>query len=397
MRLANITESDEIKPERFLSIITSDVRNLMRIFEQVGYEIRIAGGAVRDIILGRDPKDIDFATTATPEQMMDVLGSHDIHYVPTGLQHGTITAVVNNEPYEITTLRTETDHTGRHATVEWTTDWKEDASRRDLTFNAMYIDMNGKIYDYFGGLEDLTLKRLRFVGMADERIQEDYLRILRYFRFIGKIDNSVEDLDAERSIVKNAQGLKEISGERIWMEISKILTGNNLFHILLYMKRLNVASVIGLPIIHDTARKASRVSKKTDNPVTVLSTLTSVEDFNGIVERWKLSNAESKLGLFLIENMYTPLSRDDMENMLIAGVPRNYLVELLLIQDNPSLLSHVRSWNMPSFPIGGNDLIELGMKPGPEMGKTLSALKKKWIDSRFSLTRENLLDMIHTL
>ena len=157
---------------------TSELENLDKIFKKSGYEIRIVGGAVRDILLKKDPKDIDLATDATPKEMMDLLGKAGIKHIPTGIEHGTITAVLNNEPFEITTLRADVDTDGRRATVQYVTSWEEDAKRRDLTYNAMSMDLDGKIYDYFGGMDDLQNKVSKFVGDPEERIKEDYLCLL---------------------------------------------------------------------------------------------------------------------------------------------------------------------------------------------------------------------------
>lgn len=207
----------------FRSIFTDELNDLVKIFNTYNYEIRIAGGAVRDLLMDKKPADLDFATTATPVQMKEMFEKEQIRMINmNGEKHGTITARLNNkENFECTTLRIDVVTDGRHAEVEFTTDWLLDANRRDLTINAMFLGFDGSVYDYFFGYEDLMARKVRFVGNANRRIQEDYLRILRYFRFYGRIANTPDDHEQETLdiIAKNAAGLKRISGERLWVEI----------------------------------------------------------------------------------------------------------------------------------------------------------------------------------
>ena len=190
MRIFEVTQKLDI-----YSLLTPGVKALDKAMKGAGYEVRIVGGAVRDLVLGKEPKDIDMATNATPDEMMKVFDAAGIRYEPTGLQHGTITVILDGEPIEITTLRIDAETDGRHAEVEFTKDWKLDAERRDLTYNAMSVDLNGNLFDYFGGVDDIRDKVTRFVGNAEERIKEDYLRILRYFRFQGRMNSPKWDDD----------------------------------------------------------------------------------------------------------------------------------------------------------------------------------------------------------
>lgn len=216
--------------ELFKSIFTTELHNLLEIFKKYNHEIRIAGGAVRDLLMDKKPTDLDFATTATPSQMKSMFEAENIRLINmNGEKHGTITPRINNqENFECTTLRIDVVTDGRHAEVEFTKDWLLDANRRDLTINAMFLGFDGSVYDYFYGREDLKARRVSFVGNADTRIKEDYLRILRYFRFYGKIAASPDKHEVEtlKIIKANAEGLQRISGERIWVELKKILQGN---------------------------------------------------------------------------------------------------------------------------------------------------------------------------
>lgn len=213
----------KLNNDLFKSIFTDELNQLLDVFNKYNYEIRIAGGAVRDILMDKKPTDLDFATTATPGQMKEMFEKENIRMINmNGEKHGTITARINEkENYECTTLRIDIVTDGRHAEVEFTTDWLLDANRRDLTINAMFLGFDGSVYDYFYGYEDLMARKVRFVGNAERRIQEDYLRILRYFRFYGRIAKSAYDHEQEtlNVITRNVEGLERISGERLWVEV----------------------------------------------------------------------------------------------------------------------------------------------------------------------------------
>ena len=236
----------------FRELLTPELLAVANAFIGRGHEVRIVGGAVRDIILSRHlPKDIDLATTATPDQMVAVFKESQIRYIETGLEHGTLTAHLNGHNFEITTLRIDTQHDGRRAVVEFTNDWRLDAERRDLTINAMSIDFDGNLFDYFGGVEDLKAKCVRFVGDPEKRIKEDYLRILRYFRFYGRISETSSDhAQMTLNVIRRcAIGLRNVAVERVWTELSRILTANFAPSLLKLMYELNVAENIGMKFI----------------------------------------------------------------------------------------------------------------------------------------------------
>ena len=238
---------DKIESLEFQSLLTPELLTLASAFDKQGYDLRIVGGAVRDILLGIKPKDVDISTNATPEQMIELFKDNQIRYIETGLQHGTLTAHLNQQDFEITTLRIDAETDGRHAVVKFTDDWRLDAERRDLTFNAMSLTLDGTLHDYFGGRYDLENRRVRFVGDPMCRIQEDYLRILRYFRFYGRIavnpdNHNQHTLDV---ISQCVEGLDRIAVERIWVEMAKILTGNYAPCLLQHIYNLKVAEHIG--------------------------------------------------------------------------------------------------------------------------------------------------------
>lgn len=240
-------EVGKMSSQEFESILTPEIKTLSSAFAEEGYELRIVGGAVRDLLSGKAPKDVDLSTNATPDEMMELFNKHQIRYIETGLQHGTLTAHINKNDFEVTTLRVDVETDGRHAKVQYTNDWKLDAERRDLTINAMSLELNGTLYDYFNGRQDLKEHCVKFVGEPRSRIQEDYLRILRYFRFYGRIA-TYPDQHKEKTLAvikETAKGLKMISVERIWIELVGILTGNHAPSLLQHIYNLGVADNIG--------------------------------------------------------------------------------------------------------------------------------------------------------
>ena len=239
--------SGKLDTPHFEKLKTDDLLRLERVFRDRGYDFRLVGGVVRDLLLGKAPKDIDIATDCTPDAMTKMFEELGIRYIETGLKHGTVTVHASAGDYEITTLRVDKVTDGRHADVEFIKDWKTDALRRDLTINAMSLTLDGELYDYFDGQKHLAEKRILFVGDARTRIREDYLRILRYFRFYGRIapDPDRHDAATLEAIEETVEGLRGISVERVWAEMGKILTGNHAPHLVQLMYKLKVAQAIG--------------------------------------------------------------------------------------------------------------------------------------------------------
>ena len=364
------------------SLITPQLKSLHKIFKQNNHEIRVVGGAVRDIALGKQPKDVDLATDATPDEMIEMFKKASIRHIPTGIEHGTITAVIDKEPYEITTLRADVETDGRRAKVKFVRNWKADAQRRDLTYNAMSLDFDGKIHDYFNGMNDLQNKVSKFVGDPEERIKEDYLRILRYFRFQGRLDKPVWEDDVTEAIKKNAKGLTSISSERIWQEMSKILSGNNIKDILNYMGKTGIGKQIDLPV--------KNASKTVDNDNEIIN-LARLVDNDALAKKWKLSKDEHTTLLTLVNNKNKKLTQKTAEDLLVDGKNKEILAKLAILQDNAELATYIQNFNPPQFPVTGNDLIAMGYKSGPELGQTLNKVKSAWKQSNFTANKDDLL------
>uniref|UniRef100_A0A4W3JJH4 tRNA nucleotidyl transferase, CCA-adding, 1 n=1 Tax=Callorhinchus milii TaxID=7868 RepID=A0A4W3JJH4_CALMI len=384
--------------------------SLAELFSENSYELRIAGGAVRDLLTGKQPDDVDFATTATPEHMKQLFQAAGIRMINNkGEKHGTITARVHDQNFEITTLRIDVTTDGRHAEVQFTTDWQTDAERRDLTVNSMFLGLDGTLYDYFNGFDDLKKKKIRFVGDATQRIQEDYLRIMRYFRFYGKIaeEPGDHDLSTLKSIKKNAKGLAGISGERIWVELKKLLVGNHAAHLISLMYELEIAQYIGLPVdgsLEELKRVWKNVQHRSPKPMTVLAALfRTQDDVLRLDLRLKISKEEKQLGLFLVKYRRDLLKADGSDPLkpyrdfiidLREPDAHGKMCELLKYQGEEKLLKDMEEWSIPRFPVSGHDLRKIGITSGKEIGTILQELRSIWKKSCYLLDKEELLSNV---
>ncbi len=370
--------------------------------EEFGGEARLVGGCVRDSILQRDVHDIDLATNLLPNQTIKALKIRNIKTIPTGLKHGTITAGLNQRSFEITTLRHDVKCDGRHAKVEFTNNWQADASRRDFTFNALYADKHGHIYDYFGGIEDLKARRLNFIGNAEDRIKEDYLRILRAFRFHAKI--CVGDLSDEILSVckKHSHMIQNLSGERIRDEILKLLECNDPFPTLKSMQESDVlqkiipkevkCEILSSPLLLGTDALVKlalllRATKKNDR--------VSLGEY--VSKFLRLSNKQKKKLLFLLSNdIKTELSEKEQKKYISLFGRELYcdLVKICGVESGENVdeyISFANTFNIPKFPLSGDDLISIGHQPGKSLGRNLELLKQHWEDSSYTLTKEELV------
>ncbi|XP_046950698.1 CCA tRNA nucleotidyltransferase 1, mitochondrial isoform X1 [Lynx rufus] len=401
----------KLQSPEFQSLFTAGLKSLTDLFVKENHELRIAGGAVRDLLSGVKPQDVDFATTATPAQMKEMFQSAGIRMINNkGEKHGTITARLHEENFEITTLRIDVVTDGRHAEVEFTTDWQKDAERRDLTINSMFLGFDGTLFDYFSGFEDLKNKKVRFVGHAKQRIQEDYLRILRYFRFYGRIVDKPGDHDPEtlEAIAENAKGLAGISGERIWVELKKILIGNHVNHLINLIYDLDVAPYIGLPT-NASLEEFNKVSKNVEGfspkPMTVLASLFKVQDdVTKLDLRLKISKEEKNLGIFVVKN------RKDLVKAADSSEPlkpyQDFIIdsresdattrvcELLKYQGEHRLLEQMQQWCIPPFPVSGHDIRKVGISSGKEIGALLQQLREQWKKSGYQMEKDELLSYI---
>jgi len=376
-------------------------------------DARFVGGCVRDSIVNRTVYDIDIATPLTPKEVIKRLKVSNIKYIPTGLEHGTITAIVNGRPYEITTLRKDIETHGRHATVEFTDNWEEDAARRDLTMNAIFCSIEGEIYDPFNGITDLREGRIRFVGNAHERIQEDILRILRFFRFYAHFGKEEPDAETLKSCKELAPGLENLSAERIQKEVLKLLSADNAGKSWKIMKDNEILPHV-IPEASHIDRLDNIINLEDEYhsktwPIRRLAVLIDEdpEIAKRVGNRLKLSNDDKKQ----LIRMVTPklqLSLDISEHGLRKAVyihgndmTRNFLLLASArtgrTENLGALYKIATSLRLPRFPIRGQDILDLGVPAGPKVGEVIKSLENWWIEQDFSPKRRDCLDELERL
>jgi poly(A) polymerase len=402
----NVSESQRIIPGLWQSHRQSQpLRRLHQAVTAVGGDIRIVGGAVRDTIAGRSVGDIDLACTLPPDKLMAVLAIADIKTVPTGIAHGTITAIIDHRPYEITTLRCDHDADGRHARVVFTDDWQADAARRDFTFNAMYAAADGTLYDYFNGQSDLVAGRVRFIGDATARIREDVLRILRFYRFQAWYGVGEPDATSLAACAELAPLLPTLSAQRVWRELTKLVVAPDPVPVWQLMMA-NHALVDILPEALNTERLQAVIALEAIHHIapSFLRRIAALLPDNAataslIGKRLKLANRDSETLTHLAGmTRFAALDLSSLRALLyIHGAEP--MRDALLINaaagaslDLDALLPVVAAWAHPVFPLRGNDIIALGVGPGPVMGAVLRAVEDWWIGHDFQPTHDQCVD-----
>ena len=401
-----------LDPAKHSWITARETTSVMSALTAKGGEARFVGGAVRNAIVGEEVTDIDIATTLDPDAYMSAFENAGIAVVPTGIEHGTVTAIVNGQPFEITSLRQDVSTDGRRATVAFTRDWEKDAARRDFTMNAIYADMNGRLFDFAGGIADLHAGRVVFVGDPNARIREDYLRILRFFRFHAWYGKGAPDQSAMDAAEKNKAGMKLLSGERIRKELLRLLEASDPEPAINAMHRLEILGEI-LPAPANLERLSSLVAvarrkKMARGPIISLAALLPSEQAaRAAASRLRLSNAESTQ-LFDILSDYskiTPrLSSREMTRLLYRFRKERF-GELALLAcaeepDSPAwdaVFARAGEWVRPHFPIDGHDVLEAGAREGPSVGQLLSALEDWWVEEDFAPDRSALLARLEDL
>ena len=345
-------------------------------------ESRFVGGAVRDTLLGIDVADVDIATRLPPQEVIERLQDARIKAVPTGLAHGTITAVTPAGPVEVTTLRRDVSTDGRHAIIAYTDDWREDAARRDFTMNALYADpATGEIFDYFGGLDDLAAGRVRFIGDPPQRIAEDHLRILRFFRFHARFGTAIDDAGLDACTTR-ANDLMALSRERIASEVLKLLVAANAVSVVTLMVDRGIFRAV-LPEID--AAGATRLGALAEreakagiapDPIRRLATAVAPSSAEAVGARLKLSNADRKR---LIAATAGPGQEGPLALAYRVGVAG--AIDRLLIAGED--VSTIEDWTPPAFPFSGGALVERGLRKGPDVAAMLRQVETRWIAEDF--------------
>jgi poly(A) polymerase len=364
-------------------------------------EARFVGGCVRDAIAKRPIGDIDIATPLFPDEVMRRLSAAGIKVVPTGLAHGTVTAVTARRPFEITTLRRDVETFGRHANVAFTSDWEEDSRRRDFTMNALFLDEDGEIFDYQNGLRDLRAGKVRFVGEPATRIREDVLRVLRFYRFQAWYGRGAADEAARKACRALTPLISTLSGERIQAEMMRLLRAPDPVPTLALMTEDGVlAKILPATRLPDTLRLLIRIERSLKLQPDSLRRLAALieDDVEPLAARLKFSNADRDRLLSLA----APVDIDGdtrRQHRQLHRIGRELYADRVLLtaaltgktRRVKTLLTLAKKWRPVPFSVKGEDVMALGLEPGPEIGKLLAALEEWWEEGDFKASRRACL------
>jgi poly(A) polymerase len=391
----------KLDPAREPWMRTREVRAVMEALTAERSEARFVGGAVRNALLDRAVDDIDIATPLRPDEVTRRLERAKIAALPTGIEHGTVTAVLNGRAFEVTTLRRDVSTDGRRAVVAFSENWEEDAQRRDFTINALYASFDGQLYDYNGGVTDLAAGHIRFIGDPVQRIREDYLRILRLFRFHAWYGKGEIDAPALHGAAAEREGTRILSGERIRKELLRLLEAENPIPVLRAMQQYTIlAETVPGQARLDRLERLVTIDAANFFPPDPLLRLIALADApaaQAISERLKLSNEERDrlLDLANAKEELTPyLPVRDVRRMLYRSGKQRFRDRVMLAWANDpkqsntiawrALLALADAWERPRFPLTGRDVMAAGIPEGPLVGRVLSEVEAWWIDSDFT-------------
>lgn len=348
-------------------------------------QARIVGGAVRDSLAGIAVSDIDFAIPLPPDQIMQAAAAAKLKIIPTGLAHGTVTVIADGISFEVTSLRRDVETDGRWAIVSFVDDWRVDASRRDFTINAMSMDQAGEIFDYFGGQDDLKLGVVKFVGQARARIEEDYLRVFRYFRFFARYSKSEPDKEAIESIGELACGVSGLSTERIWTELKKILIVKDITRTVSLMSSAGVLKFI---LMTPNPEKLIELIGYGAPPEPILR-MAALAGISGTKEmqRLKLSGDEqARFAALLRPIKITPDSSMLEIRRALADSPVSIVIDRTWLDQDKrpgwaELRDQLAAIGSLEFPLQGRNILVLGMSEGPQIGRVLDAVRQWWLEA----------------
>ena len=404
LKFENLKKKYEIK--KIFNIFSNNLNNC---------QIRFIGGCVRKALSNENVDDIDLAVDLTPEEVKLILKNNNIKFFETGIKHGTITAKINNEKFEITSLRRDIKSYGRHADVEFTKKWYEDAARRDFSINCIYADLEGNLYDPFEGKKDLKNGKVKFIGNAENRIREDYLRVLRYIRFFLDYSNQPHDLDIQKKILKNISGINKISKERLLNELEKIFKSKNIFKINddeFLVKILN--------LVFPELKNIHLLEKLNDQALEILQSkdflfwlsiliIDETDNTDYFLYKYKLSNNDKKRIKFLYQN-YPKLSDSNFfseknfhklvyyndKSLVIDLIDFKICVSKKDITKMIKLKNSIIETNKPIFPIKAKNLIEeYNLKEGKELGTKLKKIEDVWVQNNFKITNQEVNRIIN--
>lgn len=383
------------------------LQQLFSVCEAAGATLRLVGGSVRDGLLNLPVSDMDLAVDRPPEWVMDLLKSHHIKVIPTGLDHGTVTAVIDKKPYQITTLRVDVKTFGRRAHVAFTEDWTQDAQRRDFTINALYADRHGQLFDPVGGLDDLEKRHVQFIGDASQRIREDYLRILRFFRFSARFGHEPYDAEGLKACQTFASHLPHLARERVTDEFMKLLELPQPLYTLQAMKETDVLTYILHPGTWEDFQTLMALEKALQTPSSALVRLAAFHpDLKEIKAHLRLSKHQDAALAFLTKPHH-PVTfesfkhqayrweKDRVFELALLQTTQNVTAGRLSLEEGAAFLRQLHDkfapWIVPAFPITGSDILAHGIKEGNRIGALLKAVETWWIDEDLQPDRKACL------
>jgi len=408
-------ESDALKSIKDLRDLKNleEVKSIFSVLENQdkGNKLMFVGGCVRKLLKKELVNDIDIATNLSPDELKNILRENNINFIETGITHGTITVVINKIKFEITTLRKDVSTDGRHANVEFISDWEEDAKRRDFTINAIYSDLKGEIYDPLGGLKDLENKIVKFIGDPNERIREDYLRILRYFRFYTQYNNHQHDIKIVQAIKKGLNGIRKISKERILDEFSKILNLKNFYELFNNEFSCSVILTIFPQLKHyDRFSAIQNIPNKIINRLNVplilsILLIDNSDNCEFFLFKFKFSNRDKKKILFLLNkfkkiNVKELLDEKKLVKLAYLGNAAE-IIDLLVfltfvskeidVNTVEKRISFLDKLRLPVFPITADYLkLKYNFSESKELGFALKKLEQSWIDNDFIIDKNDI-------
>jgi poly(A) polymerase len=384
------------------------VARLLALLDRDGEQARAVGGAVRNALLGLPVAEVDVATTALPDEVVRRVTAAGCKAVPTGIEHGTVTVLIEHQPVEVTTLRQDVETFGRKARVAFGRDWRADAERRDFTINALSASSDGTVHDYVGGLADIAARKVHFIGDAQRRIEEDYLRILRFFRFHAFFGEGPPDAAGQLACIRARGGLAILSRERVRMEMLKLLLAPHAAPTLAVMSEAGLLGEVlgGVPMLasFENVAKIEAACGMAPDAVRRLGALGVLvrEDAERLAQRLRLANAEMDR-LLALETWWraTPLAAAKAARALLYGLGAQAFTDQVLVAwaRSPAgvadvawreLASLPQRWSAPVFPLKAADFIRRGMAQGPTLGAALRAAETAWIAADFPAERAAL-------
>ena len=382
---------------------------VLAVLDHAGEEARVVGGAVRNAMFGQTPDEIDIATTAVPDAVIERARAAGFKAVPTGIDHGTVTVIVDGTPFEVTTLRADVETYGRKAKVAFGRDWKTDAERRDFTMNALSVDRTGEIFDYVGGLADIDARRVRFIGDPAKRIAEDFLRILRFFRFHATYGSGPPDPDGLAACIVARDGLGHLSRERIRMELLKLLRAAHATPTLAVMTEAGLLEAVlgGVPLLasFENTCKVEKATGQEGDPVRRLAALgvAVVEDAERLWQRLRLTNSEHARLTSIAEGwrQVSPAQGEAAARERLYRIGPDRFVDRVLVAwsrspagaADPEWTSYATlptRWTAPTFPLKAKEFTKRGIEKGPRLGAALAAAEEAWIAAGFPADRAAL-------